>query len=58
MSRLVEVYKLVTKNFSDYISAIPQNISTKPKNCEFLISNVIMSELKKTPNDLDIPPPR
>jgi len=55
---MVEVYKLVTKNFSDWLSHIPENQSQKPKSCEFLIYNIIMSELKKTPADLEIPPPR
>mmetsp|Transcript_92380 Transcript_92380/g.199764 ORF Transcript_92380/g.199764 Transcript_92380/m.199764 type:complete len:96 (-) Transcript_92380:609-896(-) len=58
MSRMVEVYKLVTKNFSDLLTNSPDNVTKKPKQCEFLIYNIIMSELKKTPEDLEIKAPR
>jgi len=42
------------------ISNDPKNSSEKNKTkfCEFLILNNIMTELKKTPNDLEILPPR
>jgi len=66
MSRMVEVYKLVTKNYSDKIKFDLQSKETpdkekkddKKKVIDYLILNQIMLELKKTPKDLEIYPPR
>lgn len=67
MSRLVEVYNLVCRAYSEMITKHPVNISlnfdqkkmeAKAFKTDFLILNQIMSELKKTPKDLEIYPPR
>jgi len=63
MSRLVEVYNLVCRAYSEMVSMseINKHFNTDPKKgdvkafkSEFLILNQIMSELKKTPQDLEI----
>lgn len=67
MSRLVEVYNLVCRAYSEMVSMSEINkvFNTDPKKgdvkqfkTDFLILNQIMSELKKTPQDLEIYPPR
>jgi len=67
MSRLVEVYNLVTRSYSELVtlSEINKHYNTDAKKgdvkafkTDFLILNQIMSELKKTPQDLEIYPPR
>lgn len=62
MSRMVEVYRGCAKMFNDYLNAHGNAIGKEKKNlnkqCEFLIFNDIISENKKTPKDLEIPPPK
>jgi len=67
MSRLVEVYNLVCRAYSEMVTKSPTNnqfnfdakkMEAKAFSTSFLILNQIMSELKKTPQDLEIYPPR
>lgn len=67
MSRMVEVYKLITKHYSDKIKFDMTKSDTtgdkdkkedKKKVIDFLILNDEMFTNKKTPKDLEVNPPR